>query len=1133
MKKIYELLNSGSRFKRSTHLSRDFEDPDALTDYVITPELNNHIQRIGLGTKPTSSLRAWRITGDYGSGKSSFALLVANLLSQATSSLPSKIADLKSSIGLTKKSLPYLPVLVTGSRQPLEGALESALKTAIERRCKKAGRKISKLLSDQNKTLIERLDDVSKAICLNDDFSGVLIIIDELGKFLEHAALHPDEDDIYLLQELGEASSRSGNTPILTLGILHQGFAAYADGLSELRRQEWQKIAGRFEEVSFHQPLFQTAAIVSEALNSGRIPDLQSWAQMSKDLMSETIAQGMYGSQISEKSLVDLAPLLYPLHPTLLPVLAKFFRRFGQNERSLFSFLFSTEPGGLLDFAHKDATKNNIYRISDFYDFAAQNFGHQLSNESFRSHWNHIDAIIRSMHGETAENLAILKTVGLLNVLSAVELYASADIIALSVGAGKTISKSLRNLCKRGLLYDRGSAGYALWSHTNVNLEQAFLNAKENVSRAPPISELAESRIESTPIVGRRHYIKTGTLRHCSVVFLSLEDSLNDKAMRELTSASKADANLFVVLCETKEEMRKARKSAKSYLYDDLFIFITPPMEALAGLALDLERWLWVARNTVELKDDRLAEEEVWRQIQERENSLSIRLNELADYRNRRSQPLSEKNLWFHKGKLHADLQGGLAFQKVLSDHFDLRFTKSPLIKNELINRQQISSSAASGRQKLFKAMLESSHLSLLGLPEDRFPAEKSMYLSVLKASRLHTETEKAWSLSIPKNAKSDPLRVAPVFQHIFDLPEEKPEARVTLSCIQASLTAAPYGVRAGLFPVLICSLLIIHEEEIAVYEDGVFQPDVEEFLFMRLAKRPETFELQLTKISGFRKKLLLEYSAVLESDEATKGQLLGIVKPICLFVEELPDYVRQTSNISEKTAGVRAAVTSATEPGDLIFRVLPKALGFKNQKEISQNTKKISSSLKKALNELRRAYPELLVQIRDEILTAFGDSEAHLENWRQRTALQAETVVLGVTDTELRSFCLKLIDDHLPEEQWLEAMGSFLTRCPPKRWEDKHLEILSKKISELASKFHRVLATCFDEDGTLPDKAVRLAITPRNGEEQDFVLRLDSKKARKALALRDKISKLLIEDEDTSIAALSEALWTLLKNKK
>ena len=59
----------------------------------------------------------------------------------------------------------------------------------------------------------------------------LLLLLDEMGKPLEHAAAHPETTDIYLLQELAECANRSKQTPFLFVGILHQTFERYAGNL--------------------------------------------------------------------------------------------------------------------------------------------------------------------------------------------------------------------------------------------------------------------------------------------------------------------------------------------------------------------------------------------------------------------------------------------------------------------------------------------------------------------------------------------------------------------------------------------------------------------------------------------------------------------------------------------------------------------------------------------------------------------------------------------------------------------------------------------------------------------------------------------------------------------------------------
>jgi hypothetical protein len=78
----------------------------------------------------------------------------------------------------------------------------------------------------------------------------VVLIIDELGKFLEFAAADPERGDIFILQLLAEATG-SSDTNLLLITLLHQAFERYASNLAAGQRAEWAKIQGRFEDVAF------------------------------------------------------------------------------------------------------------------------------------------------------------------------------------------------------------------------------------------------------------------------------------------------------------------------------------------------------------------------------------------------------------------------------------------------------------------------------------------------------------------------------------------------------------------------------------------------------------------------------------------------------------------------------------------------------------------------------------------------------------------------------------------------------------------------------------------------------------------------------------------------------------------
>jgi len=241
--RIASYLGPSGPFYRSISIERDRYDEKIFSGYVLTPWLQRVGSEILSGLLPGSRRRAWRITGDFGVGKSALALALiratdTNVGEQAVASL----SQLTEAVGA---KLPRMHSLViSGSRAGIADALSQALAQEVSRH--------GQLLGDDTAARIASLNPFDGVIVLRDalvasgKYDGLLIVVDEMGKFLEAAASDPASGDVFRLQELAEVASRSGDHPLAVLLILHQGVQSYQqDG--DARRSEWSKVAERFE----------------------------------------------------------------------------------------------------------------------------------------------------------------------------------------------------------------------------------------------------------------------------------------------------------------------------------------------------------------------------------------------------------------------------------------------------------------------------------------------------------------------------------------------------------------------------------------------------------------------------------------------------------------------------------------------------------------------------------------------------------------------------------------------------------------------------------------------------------------------------------------------------------------------
>src|SRR5215212_5213954 len=146
-------------------------------------------------------------------------------------------------------------------------------------------------------------------------WGGLLVILDEFGKFLEHVSLHSETEDLFVMQGLAEAASRSP-VPILLVTMLHTAFAEYLGASADdSRRAEWQKVQGRFTDVAFQEPPWQLLRLVGSAIVRERIP--QGLEADYTELVDRAVSSPALEEARRRLPLEELLPDCTPLDPVV------------------------------------------------------------------------------------------------------------------------------------------------------------------------------------------------------------------------------------------------------------------------------------------------------------------------------------------------------------------------------------------------------------------------------------------------------------------------------------------------------------------------------------------------------------------------------------------------------------------------------------------------------------------------------------------------------------------------------------------------------------------------------------------------------------------------------------------------
>jgi hypothetical protein len=1090
-----------------------------VSDYLVSPCALSAFERLTTRLFESDGQRAWTITGPYGTGKSSFAAFVAAVL--AGKAHPGHVSMLAALEAVAPKSAAQVrasirgkgrlvPVLATGSRESIGSVLSKACILTIDQYCTSvAARKLKAHLTSDLATgreiapvdLVRRMHEL--VMSHEQNVAGTVVIIDELGKLLEFAARHPDRADVFALQQIAElASVSSGSLSII--GILHQDFAAYGRDLAPEEKLEWEKIRGRFEDVLFDEPADQMLRMLARAIQSEG--PLESAKRDWEDAVTAVANAKALPSGLPNSEAVALLKQCWPLHPLTAIILGSVFKRYGQNERSAFTFVQSREPFSLRDFS--DRHDGQMYLLADLFEYLTSTYGDGLVANRDGKHWAEAINIERRLSDAEDAHVRTFRTTALLSIIGRWgEVGPTPTLVEVALTPAysrSVVTEAVEALRNKSLLVIRKfNNTLALWEGSDVDIEGRLALARAAIPRGVTSASELSRYMRTRPLIARRHSFETGTLRVFPVTFAGTDS--DPTVSPEL---GKGDGQITVMLTmegRSNDPSRVVRLSKASQ--SDLFVVPANSRDVLS-LAQELACLEWVRRNTPELAGDVTARRELDARDGEVRRRLAAEQSEMLFRENREAAVK-----WYRNGK-PVRVRDARELNDLLSTVCDELFPSAPVIRNEIINRSELSSSAAAARRNLIQLMIEGPNVDGLGISGN--PPERSVYLSVLRELGLHRASHDGHSFSAdPTHARNNGGQMLEGIHRFFESTEAE---RRTVAELFALLKAPPYGVRAGVLPVILCAVLLASESEIALYEDGAFVPLLSIEVFERLMKTPSLFSVRRWTVTGVRAAIFGQMAGLLGSASEIRvgrDQVLNVVKPLLRFYRRLDQYSQTSRSLSQRAMLVRDALAAATEPDQLLFVELPKACGVEpfdvNSRGRDQDAKTYVTRLRENISELQRAYDALLQSLKNAIAEAFGLSQ-NLPALRKRLTERAHAVEPVAVDPEMKAFVRRLNDDGVEDRQWLESLASLLAGKPTTVWHDEDRSRFDVALSTRVRRFQSLEAMLRNGSHSVKngEQVVRLAVAGSALRDYEVVIHLSREQAVETLALADQIRTLL-----------------------
>ena len=1016
------IVQISRQYQRSIRIDADIGRADALDGYVFHSTASAVVDGMTRQIAGTNQ-RSFTWTGPFGGGKSSLAVALASAM-HADQRLRKKA---RAALQLATKpdfdkAFPvqegWLIIPVVGRR----GSVVSELGASI----RKADGKTS---DGRNKPTAQSViaELIQQAKSRPND--GVLVFIDEMGKFLEASALGSG-DDVYFFQELAEASARAEGR-LVVIGVLHQSFAQYSARLGIDTRDDWTKVQGRYLDLPFVAASDEVVELIGRAIESSNPPD---WIHGACNAVADAIRSRR--PAVGKDFSAALARC-WPLHPAMAALLGPISKRqFGQNERSTFGFLSSVEAYGFRAYLESTlANQATWYRPSDYWDYLRSNLEPAILASPDGHRWSQAVEAVERAEVKSGDPLlvAIIKSIAIIDLFRNGSGLA-ADLPVLSAlfpeVPAEQIDEALRKLASlKVALFKSYTGAWSVFEGSDFDIDAAITHA---LAGSAGIDYAKLSHLMGMhPVVAKRHYHETGSMRWMELTLRSVEQA--EKIAHDYAPQRGEFGQFILALPDKGMSAREARKRAQACARLEpwpVLVGIPSNHARISELSAELVA-LEQVKERHELGGDPVARREVFARLAATRSELEDQL-----------QAAITLSKW-HDGS-ETIIEPGEKLSPVASSLADQLYRFSPSVWSELVNRDSVSSNSVKARRDLLHAMINAEGQEKLGI--EGFPAERGLFDTLLIESNLYRREGEGWRFMPPSAASGQGfLELWQATRALFS----NVNAQVGIDAIYALWTAPPFGVKRGLLPVFLTAFLLAHKANIAVYKQGMFTPHLNDADIDECLQDPARFALRWIAIDEDKNQILEGIANLLSEvgEKTSSVDPLAAARGLVAMVFNLPEWSRRTHRLSGVAKTMRDMLLKASDPHKVLFVDLASLLGATDGQSYVQK-------LRNPLREIVLAYPTMLKEVEAKMLQALDASSANLDSLQDRAK-----AVAGVTGNfRLDAFATRLAT-YDGSRTALEGLLSLAADKPPRDWVDRHIDAALLELAQFARRFREVEA--------------------------------------------------------------------------
>lgn len=745
-----------------------------------------------------------------------------------------------------------------------------------------------------NESLITQMEYVTEV--LEENNLGILLVYDEFGRFLQELNSSQLNETMQDIQDLAELVNRKNSLQLML--ITHKSLRQYFKGMHDEVSKEFQKIEKRFRQyhITSDQATFLKIAEVILTEN------IQHKPQIKKEEYEKTLSQlkkfplfPSLNPTVKEKVIVKL---MYPLHPVTLFMLPHLSNVFGQNERTLFTFLESEETGGLYNHMLKSTFYYRPYQLFDYF------FPNPSENDVDLEVAHHI-FLYKKAVARIPDNLInkkyafnFIKFITLWNLCGLQkEQKLSSNFLKFAMQDETNEVEEILDILSEHKVIRFNRVGEYWELHTGSSID---IHDKIESKKAKYILNKGNILKVLTKNLGKKYYFPEKyndekDMTRFAKVQIILEDDLDG-----LKPGLKKDSDLSIYYVIPQKDLYDdqliKKISSLSRLEDVIFAVHSVPLETIKNELLESYIIEELLRDKEFLSEEKGVKEELNLLLKEANFVVYKYLSSFTEF--------DETVLWItDTGRKH--LKSEIDLSELLSEKCNSLYPDTPKIINDSFNRMNISVPQKKGAISLIDGIINCPNECKFGIQGSG--PDYAIYASIFKNNGRFDLNVNNLDYS---NIKYPPYRL--LRTKLVNLLDEKP--RGNFNDIVNIFTAPPFGIRKPVVPILLVAMLRDRWNEFMLYRNEMFVPGLNgEKLYEILDEEgPENYQYVYEKIDEeyieFFNSLENHFSDFIEErlEGEGKSRLIQICGTLVKWLRSLPRFTQLTNLVNGEFSNLR-----------------------------------------------------------------------------------------------------------------------------------------------------------------------------------------------------------------------------------